>query len=72
MAFTVVQITDTHNSAHGGDTNENLVKTIEFVNGLNPAAPRRMCARCSIEHHRSVIRNTYAQFVAACSLISVL
>ncbi|GAA2013904.1 metallophosphoesterase family protein [Brevibacterium samyangense] len=36
MALTVVQITDTHNSAHGGDTNENLVKTIEFVNGLNP------------------------------------
>ncbi|OAH42819.1 hypothetical protein AYJ66_17105 [Dietzia cinnamea] len=32
----IVQITDTHNSAHGGISNENLVKMIEFVNELEP------------------------------------
>ena len=32
----IIQVTDTHISAHGGSTNENLVKMIDFVNDLQP------------------------------------
>lgn len=32
----IIQITDTHVSSHGGKTNDNLEKVIDFVNLMQP------------------------------------